>query len=228
MNQTSEQAVTTFFKQYCSEEWIPLIQHHMVISDVKKNHAFIHEGEPVAGMYLLISGKAKVVSHFYGKNEHIFRLASEMSIVGHRSLFLENYSISAIALIPCTVAFIPLSLFVRLYKANTAFSLFLLEFLTQELNESEEQQYMLTIDSVRRRVAYCLLKLVRTFGYDQERNTKLAFTLSRKDIATLCNTTYESVIRTLSALEKEKITASEGKTILILQEEKLRTIAVQA
>ena len=101
----------------------------------------------------------------------------------------------------------------------------MLEFLVHELQDSEDQQFILSIDNVRQRIAYCLVKLVRTFGYENKKSTKLAFTLSRKDIATLGNTTYESVIRTLSAFEKEKLIQCEGKHIIILDEAKLKAIA---
>lgn len=226
MKANSEQIVLDFFRQYCTEEWLPLIQHHTVLSEVKKNETFIQQGEPVTGMYLLVSGKAKVISHFYGKKEHIFRLANAVSLIGHRSLLSEKFSISAVALVPGTVAFIPLNLFVKLYKTNPAFNLFLLEFFTRELNESEEQQYMLTIDNVRQRVAYCLLKLLSIFGYDQTVSGKLEYTLSRRDISIICNTTYESVIRTLSVFEKEQVIGSEGKSVIIRDEERLRGIAL--
>jgi CRP/FNR family transcriptional regulator len=75
-------------------------------------------------------------------------------------------------------------------------------------------------------VAYCLLKLVSIFGYDKSGSGKLEYTLSRKDISIICNTTYESVIRTLSAFEKEQVIESEGKAIIIRNEEHLRGIAL--
>lgn len=214
-----------FFRQYCTEEWLPLIQHHQQIIDIKKNNAFIREGDAVTGIYILLSGKVKVVSHFYGQQEHIFRLVNGIQIIGHRSLFLKTFSISAIALTPVVVSFIPLNLFSRLYKANTAFSEYLIEFLTYELHESEEQQYMLTMDNVRQRIAYSLAKLIRIFGYENNSHGKLAYTLPKKDIACLCNTTYESVIRTLSAFEKEGIIEGEGKNLIIRDEQKLNAIS---
>lgn len=218
-------ATTNFFRQYCTEEWLPLIQHHQQIIEVKKSHAFIREGDPVTGIYILLEGKVKVISHFYGQKEHIFRLVDGVQIIGHRSLFLKSFSISACALTPVVVSFIPMTLFVKLYKANTAFSEYLIEFLTKELHESEEQQYMLTMDNVRQRVAYSLSKLIRIFGYEKGGNGKLAYTLPKKDIAILCNTTYESVIRSLSAFEKEGIVRGDGKNIIILDERKLNAIS---
>jgi CRP/FNR family transcriptional regulator len=69
---------------------------------------------------------------------------------------------------------------------------------------------------------------VHTFGYESKKSKQLSFTLSRKDIATLVNTTYESVIRTLSVFEKEGLIQCAGKNIIILDEKKLRLIMAGA
>ncbi|HET6991431.1 MAG TPA: Crp/Fnr family transcriptional regulator, partial [Bacteroidia bacterium] len=217
----SPQTVTLdFFKKYCSEEWLPLISLHQENRYFEKNEVIIHEDDPVSGIYLLNKGKVKVTSHLQTKNERILRLANGQVIIGHRGLFLKNYTISAVALTSCDLSFIPINLFFQLYKSNPAFSQFMLEFLIHELQESEEQQFMLTIDNVRQRIAFCLVKLVRTFGYESKTSKQLSFTLTRKDIAVLGNTTYESVIRTLSAFEKEKLIQCVGKNIAILNENK--------
>ncbi len=213
-----------FFKKYCSEEWLPLIALHQQDLHFEKNEVIIHEADPVAGIFILNKGKVKVVSHYQTKDERILRLASEQVIIGHRGLFLKNYTISAVALTTCEISFIPIKLFFQLYKANPAFNQFMFEFLIHELQESEEQQFILTIDNVKQRIAYCLIKLVRTFGYENKSSKQLSFTLSRKDIATLVNTTYESVIRTLSVFEKEKLILLAGKNILILNESKLTSL----
>jgi CRP/FNR family transcriptional regulator len=214
----------SFLKKYCSEEWLALVAHHQRALHFEKNEVIIREGEPVLGIFILNKGKVKVVSHFQTREERILRLAGELVIIGHRGLFLDNYTISVIALTSCDLSFIPINLFFQLYKANPAFNQYMLEFLINELQESEEQQFILTIDNVRQRVAYCLIKLKRTFGYAGKTNKLLAFTLSRKDIATLANTTYESVIRTLSAFEKENLIQCVGKNIAIRNESKLKAI----
>lgn len=215
-----------FFKKHCSEEWLPLIAHHQENLHFEKNDVIIHEDDPVTGIYILNRGKVKVISHFQTKEERILRLANDQAIIGHRGLFLKNYTISAVALTPCEISFIPINLFFQLHKTNPGFSQFMMEFLIHELQESEEQQFILTIDNVRQRIAYCLVKLLRTFGYESKTSKQLSFTLSRKDIATLGNTTYESVIRTLSSFEKEKLIQCVGKNIVILNENKLRMISI--
>jgi len=49
----------------------------------------------------------------------------------------------------------------------------------------------------------------------------LSFTITRKDIASIANTTYESVIRSLSDLQSEGIVKIEGKKLRILDKKKL-------
>lgn len=54
---------------------------------------------------------------------------------------------------------------------------------------------------------------------------KLAYTLSRNDIASMANTTYESVVRTIAESNKVKIIKIDGKSIHILNLKKLNSLA---
>ena len=82
---------------------------------------------------------------------------------------------------------------------------------------------LMTMD-VGQRVAKVLILDLETYGYDTEDKTKLAFTLSRKDIANAAATTYESVIRTLATLHRRRIIGLVGKEIRIRNEAALRKI----
>jgi len=64
-------------------------------------------------------------------------------------------------------------------------------------------------------VSSALMTIVDSFGFEKQDETLLSFTPSRKDIASLAGTTYETVIRVLGELEKENIIRLEGKSIRI-------------
>ena len=53
---------------------------------------------------------------------------------------------------------------------------------------------------------------------------KLAFTISRKDIASAANTTYESVIRTLADFQRQGIIDLVGKEIRIMKKRELERL----
>ena len=70
--------------------------------------------------------------------------------------------------------------------------------------------------TVKGKVVVALLTIIKSFGFSKQDQSLLSYTPSRKDIASLSDTTYETVIRVLGSLEKEKIIHLEGKTIRIL------------
>lgn len=216
----------TLFSKYCAEEWLPLIDLHKVVYSVKAKAQIFTEGEPVKGIYFIDSGFVKVTSTFGDKLERILRLSKEGTILGHRAFLSKTYPISAVALTDSELTFIPTSLFIQLMKANPNFSLYLFEFATRDLRDSEEQNRILTIPDVRQRIAFIIVKLIDSFGFKKGEKNKLAFTLSRKDFALMANTTYETIIRTLTLLENKKIIKGVGKEIVITNEAALRKLAL--
>ena len=65
-----------------------------------------------------------------------------------------------------------------------------------------------------------------TFGFDAKDKKRLAFTISRKEIAQVADTTYESVIRSLSELQELGMIELTGKQVrIVLKKELLALLA---
>lgn len=143
-------------------------------------------------------------------------------MLGHRALSSDVYPVSAIALTDVEVTFIPKEIFLKLIRTNPDFSVYVLEFIARELSETEERMKSIIHNEVIVRVGIIICMLIDAYGYDQYNSFKLAYTLSRRDIASFAGTSYESVIRNLSKLEERKIIKLEGKSILVLNEIVLR------
>lgn len=214
-----------FLSGYCSDEWMFLVKNFLVVKNFKKDQRFITEGDKVTGVYFINKGMVKVVSSFDKNNERILRLANKGSLVGHRGMFSKNYPISAIALSDTEVTFIPIDLFIKLIKTNPEFSLFLITFFSDELRKTEEQMKHMIHGEVITKVAKIICMLIDAFGYNPKEKHKLNYTLSRKDIANIAGTTYESVIRNLTQLETKKIIKIDGKNFIIPNESNLRKLA---
>ena len=167
----------------------------------------------------------KVVSLFDKTNERILRLASKCSLVGHRGLYSKNYPISAIALSDTELTFIPMDIFIILIKTNPDFSIFLITFISEELRRADEQMKNMIHGEVITRISIIICMLIDAFGYDAKEKLRLNYTLSRKDIANIAGTTYESVIRNLTQLENKKIIKMDGKNFIITDETDLRKLA---
>ena len=208
--------------KYCSEEWRPVINMYRTVSEFGAKERIFTEGDEVKGIYFIEKGKIKVVSS-YGKNlERILRLAGEGKVFGHRGLTSKQYPISAITLTDSTVSFIPLDIYNKLLKSNPEFSRYMINFLTDQLLESEMRMKKMIHLDVRQKIADIVVMLINAFGFDKEDKNKLSYTLSRYDFANIAGTTYETVIRSMAFLQKKGYIKLDGKNIRVINQDGLR------
>lgn len=216
-----------FLAKYITPEWLPLINMYKTEQVFKAGDRIFSEGDEVSGIYIINSGKVKVVSQYEKDKERILRLAGDGKFLGHRGIAFPLYPVSAIALTDTSVCFFPRGIFIKLVKANPEFSLYMLDFISKELYDSEERMKNIIHHDVKMRVAEIICMVVDAFGYDKNNKFKLSYSLSRKDIANLAGTTYETVIRILLQLQKMKLIQVEGKSIIVQREFELRKLAGQ-
>ena len=214
-----------FINKYCSEEWKPLITFHKTSIDYPAGATIFSEGDPVKGIYQIYSGKIKVVTSYNGEKERIVRLAKEEQILGHRGLGGKMiYPVTAITLEKSQVTFIPIDVFYNALKANSELAFHMLMFYADELKASEKRMKMLASMNAKEKIAVSIMNIVNAFGFNTNDTNRLSFTPTRKDIASIAGTTYETVIRVLGDLEKSKIILLEGKTIRVLNLDFLKSL----
>ena len=213
----------SFLKQYCSPEWQEFVEFHKVLMEFNENSLIFNEGDVVTGLYIVNKGKVKVFCTEEDGKENIIRLAADGEILGHRGFGGDwTYPVSAKTYEKTIVTFIPLNIFNIVAKANAEFSYQIMMFFANELRISEEKIIQVP---VKNRIAKAILMNYNVFGADSKDALKISYTISRKDYASKVNTTYETVIRVLSELNKEKIVELEGKSIRILNFEELRNLS---
>lgn len=214
----------SFLKQYCTPEWQQFVDFHKTTLVFDANALIFSEGDDVKGLYIVKEGKVKVFSKEFDGKEKIIRLAADGEIIGHRG-FGGNwtYPVSAKTYVKTSVTFIPINVFNTLAKANNEFTYQLMMFFAEELRLSEERNSSIP---VKNRIAKAILLNYKAFGTDAKDPLKLSYTISRKDYASKANTTYETVIRVLSELNKDKIIELQGKSIKILNLNELNVLAI--
>lgn len=213
-----------FLDKYVSEEWILLIMKYTSKHTFIKNKKILTEGEEVKGVYFINSGKVKVVSCFGTENERLLRLSSSGDLLGHRAISSLLNPISAITLTDTEVTFIPLEIFKNVIKKNPEFALFVIDFLANDLKNTEEHMKSLIHNDVVVRIGMIICMLIDAFGFDEKLPRKLHYTLPRIDMASFAGTSYESVIRNLAKLEEMKIIKLDRKEIHVLNQKKLREL----
>lgn len=213
---------TKIFKKYCSEEWMIIFETNKQEIKINANQTVFNDGDPVKGIYFIEKGKVKVLSKMGENNYHIIRLAGHDSILGHRGIHFKKYHIKAETLEDCIFTFSPINIFIKIIKANPDMAIYMINFLSQELREAEDRMKNLSILDPKKRIAIILIKLIEVFGYLDKKSNLLSFTLKRNDLANMANTTYETVIRSLSYLSEKGLIELVGKKISIKNEKKLR------
>lgn len=206
-------------QNYCSKEWYEFILFHSKLIDAKKDDFIFKVDEKTQGIFIISAGKIKVIKKFNNTTERIIRLASDGDIIGHRGFGGEwKYTVSAIALENSKLLFIPLEIFNDVIHTNSKFSNYMMMLFAEELRESERLASQLPVKNI---VASTLLNNLQVFGYDKESTTKLAYTLSRKDMASQAGIRYETLVRMLAEFNNEKLIKIDKKSIHILDENKL-------
>ena len=118
-----------FIQKYCLSEWLKYVQNWKTTKYLSSLTTIFTEGELVKGIYVICSGKAKVLLKTDKKEESIIRIAGKGQILGHRG-FSENmiYPISAMSLVESEIAYISNEDFFRLIKGNIDLSFYLMMF----------------------------------------------------------------------------------------------------
>lgn len=208
-----------FFCKNCLPEWKLAIAANKKNFFVKKNEVIFKEGDPVEGIYFVLSGNVKVHKKWGQDKEVILRFASDGAIFGHRGLDTRIYPISATALEDGIVCYFDLDFFEASLKVNNEFTYKLMMFFVKDLQESETKMRNLAHMPVKGRVAQALIYLEKQFGLNKDGFINIR--LSRQDLASFIGATYETVFRAINELLSEKIVATHDKYLKVTNKEKL-------
>ncbi|MBK6370438.1 MAG: Crp/Fnr family transcriptional regulator [Flavobacteriales bacterium] len=209
-------------RDHCTAEWRDLMGVHNERLSFKKGEQVFSQGGVADHMFMIHHGQVKVIAEYTQGNER-----GSASLVMGRYWAIEasgrtrSHTATVTALSDSTVNRIPMSLFHSVLKANNAFCYHFLMFFAEEMRILDNQLRDLMNMTVPQRVARALKMNMDAFGFHEKDKRMLAFTLSRKDIASAADTTYESVIRTLAEFQEQGIIELVGKRIRIRNKSKL-------
>lgn len=199
------------------------ISMHKVTNHYKKGQTLFFQGNPAFGLYCISTGKIKVTKVAPDGKESIVRLAKDGDILGHRSLFTEEfYQATATALEDCTICFLDKKFILKAITDKPAISFNIIQKLSQDMGAAETKVASMYQKNVRERLAELLLMLKETFGERDENNSwKLEIKLTREEMASMIGVANETLIRFLSEFREDGFIQQKGKTIYIVDEESL-------
>ncbi|MGB0916633.1 MAG: Crp/Fnr family transcriptional regulator [Flavobacteriales bacterium] len=222
MNSKGLKQLDKLIENFCTPEWRKLAWENTTTVEIKPGELVFKEGDEAENIYMVKHGRVKVYANHNEETEVITRFATDGQIVGHRGFGEDfTFSVSAVALSETSVFVLPMEVFQSLLKANNLFCYYFLLFIAEELRRTDRASKEKLNATVKERVAQAIRMNMENFGFQSEDESLFAFTLSRKDIASIASTTYESVIRSLADLQKDGIIKIEGKQLRITNKEAL-------
>lgn len=203
------------------------VNHHKVMNFYKKGQTIFFQGNPPFGLYCVATGKIKVSRVGNDGKESIVRIAGPGDVLGHRSLFSkENYSATATVIEDSSICFLDKNYILGVLKDEPTVALNLIQKLSKDMGIAEARNASMSQKSARERLAELFLSFIKSYGIEEEDGRiRLDIKLNRDEIASIVGTAHETIIRLISEFKEERILEQEGKTIFILDEEKLTEFA---
>lgn len=198
------------------------VSDHKVVNTYKKGQTLFVQGNPPFGMYCVSEGNIKVTQVGEDGKETIVRIASAGDILGHRSIFTDQYyNATATAIDEAKVCFIDKKYILKLVQDAPSVACNIIGKLGRDLGAAEKRLSSFYQKNVRERLAELLLLLKESHGVSENGMIRLDIKLTREEMASIIGTASETLIRFMSELKQEGFIEQKGKVIFITDEEGL-------
>ena len=189
----------------------------------KRGDIIFDEGELLNGVYCIRSGVCKLVKLNSNGKDQTVKLLGKGELIGQRSIISEERTnLSAVALNDVELCYVPKDQILNSLHVNKDFSFDVLQHLAQNLRQAEDDLIDMAQKSVKQRLAETIITLKNDFGVADDGSINVV--LTRDDYASIIGTATESVIRILSQFKKEGLISTSGKSIKIMDLERLKRI----
>ena len=199
------------------------VSEHKVTNVYKKGQTLFVQGNHPFGLYCISSGNIKVTKVGADGKESIVRIATAGDVLGHRSLFTDQfYTATATALEDTKVCFLDKKFIMKVIQEKPSVSMNVIEKLSTDMGAAENKLSSLHKKNVRERLAELFLLLKESHGVTQDDGrTLINLKLTREEMATMIGTANETLIRFISEFKEAGLIEQEGKKIFIANEAEL-------
>ena len=199
------------------------VSQHKVTNLYKKGQTLFVQGNHPFGLYCISSGNIKVTKVGPDGKESIVRIVTGGDVLGHRSLFTEEYyKATATAMEDSRVCFLDKKFIMKVIQDEPTVSLNIINKLSRDMGAAENKVSSFHQKNVRERLAELLLLLKESHGEVIEDNKiKINIKLTREEMATMIGTANETLIRFISEFKDEGLISQDGKFLVINDEEAL-------
>jgi len=207
---------------YLDDESIDELCNNKEEQFFRKGEVINHEGEKINSFKYLKSGLVKLYRRTSTGEEQVITITRPFEFVSNMSIFSEEkYQYSVSALEDSVVCLVNLDFIKSLFLKNGAFAMVLLTKISMINDKIISQTLDIRQKNLVGRVAFVLLY----FTNEIYKSRVFELPVSRKEIADYIGMSTANVIRTLSDFRKENIIRVFGKTIEVVDLEKLVVIS---
>lgn len=203
-----------------TDEDINAILRICKVREYERGEILFDEGDVAQGFYIVAVGRVKVYKLSPEGKERILHVVQSGGNFAEAAIFADGlYPASAEPLEKSTLIFFPKRDFLDLLTAQGQIAINMIGGLSRFLRLFAGQIEELTFRDVPSRLARYLLDL------NNERNGAVELPTSKSAIASRLGTVSETLSRTFRKLSDEGLIRVEGKTIVILDAERLSDLA---
>jgi len=183
-------------------------------------------GAPAATLYIVKSGRVKVVRRSPDGKDVVLRVCSEGQMLGNVGVFDGNgYLALAQAVEPTSTFCISRSDCFDWIDRCPAFAGAVIADLSRRLRGATDLICSLAVDRAEQRIARALLRLAANSGQFTDDGVMIEMHLTRQDVADMTGTTVETAIRTMSKFRRQGLLHARRKRVVLADLEQLRNIA---
>lgn len=189
---------------------------HASYRRVSQGEAVFKQGQAAASFYLLLSGRLKVTQVTGDGQQIIVRVVHPGELFGFAmALQRPDYPGTATAATDSVVLSWPSELWPQFVEQNGRLAASAIQTMGRQLEEAHTRIREMSTQEVERRVAHAILRLSLLAGRKEESGIRIAFPISRQDIAEMTGTTLHTVSRILSAWEARGLVACGRQKLLV-------------
>jgi len=176
------------------------------------------EGEPCAGLFIVISGSVRIFKSSTGGREHVLSIEGPGGSIAELPVFDGGrYPASAAAVQPSELLFLSRNDFRAICLEHPEVSLKVLEVVGGRLRRLVGIIEELSFTTVRDRLHTWLTRQARADGRTNERGMVLTLNESHQELASQIGTVRELVSRNMSGLQAQGVIEVNGKEVTILR-----------
>ena len=215
--------------QHATDDDLKLIAQRGVERSIEEDEFFFFQGDPATYLYVLLSGRAKLLQMNSTGQQVNLRTISEWQMFGALGAVREDatYPASAQALGPSTALAIKSEHLHELMQTRPYLSFDLMKLMTGYIQEMQERYRELATEKVERRIARTLLRLTAQMGVKAP-DGSIELTFTRQDLAEMSGTTLFTASRVLSEWEKRGLIESGRERVVIRKPHGLVQIAEES